>query len=42
MAVPNSVDPTACQAELTFAAMVLNLGKLCRLDPARRSAALTT
>lgn len=31
----------ACQAELTFAAMVLNLGKLCRLDPARRSAALT-
>ncbi|MEU0486096.1 transposase [Streptosporangium sp. NPDC006013] len=32
----------ACQAELTFAAMVLNLGKLCRLDPARRSAALTT
>jgi transposase len=32
----------ACQAELTFAAMVLNLGKLCRLNPARRAAALTT
>ncbi|MFB9840023.1 transposase [Actinoallomurus acaciae] len=31
----------ACQAELTFAATVLNLGKLCRLDPARRAAALT-
>jgi hypothetical protein len=30
----------ACQAELDFAAMVLNLGKLLRLDPARRSAAL--
>jgi transposase len=32
---------TACQAELAFAAMVLNLGKFCRLAPARRSAALT-
>ncbi|GAB3976690.1 hypothetical protein GCM10029978_116260 [Actinoallomurus acanthiterrae] len=32
----------ACQAELTFAAMVLNLGKLCRLDSARRAAALAT
>lgn len=31
----------ACQAELTFAAMVLNLAKLCRLEPARRAAALT-
>jgi Transposase DDE domain len=30
----------ACQAELDFAAMVLNLGKFLRLDPARRSAAL--
>jgi DDE family transposase len=30
----------ACQAELDFAAMVLNIGKLCRLEPARRSAAL--
>lgn len=30
----------ACQAELDFAAMVLNLGKLLRLDPACRSAAL--
>jgi hypothetical protein len=30
----------ACQAELDFAAMVLNLGKLLRLDPARRSEAL--
>lgn len=30
----------ACQAELDFAATVLNLGKLLRLDPARRSAAL--
>jgi hypothetical protein len=32
----------ACQAELTFAALVLNIGKFCRLAPARRSAALTT
>ncbi|GAX57923.1 transposase [Streptomyces olivochromogenes] len=32
----------ACQAELDFAAMVLNLGKFWRLDPARRSAALPT
>lgn len=31
----------ACQAELTFATMVLNLGKLCRLPKPRRSAALT-
>jgi transposase len=30
----------ACQAELDFAAMVLNLGKFLRLDPACRSAAL--
>lgn len=32
---------TACQAELTFTAMVLNLGKFCRLAPTRRTAALT-
>lgn len=32
----------ACQAELTFATMVLNLGKLCRLAKPRRSAALTS
>ncbi|MEZ7129033.1 transposase [Nonomuraea sp. AD125B] len=32
---------SACQAELTFATMVLNLGKLCRLPKPRRSAALT-
>ncbi|MEU5881833.1 transposase [Spirillospora sp. NPDC047279] len=31
---------TACQAELPFAAMVLNLGKLSRLAPAQRAAAL--
>lgn len=31
---------TACQAELDFAALVLNLGKLLRMDPARRTAAL--
>jgi transposase len=30
----------ACQAELDFAAMVLNLGKFLRLDPHRRAAAL--
>jgi transposase len=30
----------ACQAELDFAALVLNLGKFLRLDPARRSAAM--
>jgi hypothetical protein len=32
----------ACQAELTFATMVLNLGKLCRLATPRCSAALTS
>ncbi|MFD8079206.1 transposase [Streptomyces sp. NPDC059718] len=32
----------ACQAELDFAAMVLNLGKFLRLEPARRSVALST
>lgn len=31
---------TACQAELLFAAMVLNLGKFLRLDPHLRAAAL--
>ncbi|MEV3987252.1 transposase [Nonomuraea sp. NPDC049758] len=31
---------TACQAELTFAAMVLNLGKFCRLAAIQRTAAL--
>ncbi|MGW2161608.1 transposase [Nonomuraea sp. NPDC001699] len=31
----------ACQAELTFAAMVLNLGKFCRLASPQRTAALT-
>jgi transposase len=31
---------TACQAELLFAAMVLNLGKFLRLDPRLRAAAL--
>ena len=31
----------ACQAELDFAALVLNLGKFLRLDPARRSTAMT-
>jgi hypothetical protein len=31
---------TACQAELLFAAMVLNLGKLLRLDPHLRATAL--
>ena len=30
----------ACQAELLFAAMPLNLGKLLHLDPRRRAAAL--
>jgi transposase len=30
----------ACQAELDFAALALNLGKFLRLDPARRSAAM--
>jgi transposase len=30
----------ACQAELLFAAMALNLGKLLHLDPRRRAAAL--
>ena len=30
----------ACQAELGFAALILNPGKFLRLDPARRSAAL--
>jgi hypothetical protein len=30
----------ACQAELDFAALVLNLGKFLRLAPARRSAAM--
>jgi hypothetical protein len=31
---------TAALAELDFAALVLNLGKFLRLDPARRSAAM--
>jgi transposase len=31
---------TACQAELLFAAMVLNLGKLLHLNPRRRATAL--
>ncbi|MBG0831101.1 transposase [Planomonospora sp. ID67723] len=31
----------ACQAELIFAELVLNIGEFCRLAPARRSAALT-
>jgi transposase len=31
---------TACQAELDFAALVLNLGKFLRLDPARRFTAM--
>ena len=33
---------TACQAELSFTAMVLNLGKLFRLQTAQRAAAPTT
>jgi hypothetical protein len=32
----------ACQAELDFAALVLNLGKFLRLDPACRSTAMAT